>query len=102
MEISITIERKSVLGVVEGISATIGQHNGGEPSFRQLWASDSESPKLDIWWRDGITDLEGSLMKWAVQTTSQFDLQGVGEDLTLTLGVDDRWSDGSRRHHEHS
>ena len=92
MEIAITIQRQNVLGIVEGISATIAQHNGGEPSFDQLWASDSDSPKLDIWWRDGVTDLEAALMKWAAQTTNQFVLQSESGDLSLLLNLDDRWS----------
>lgn len=64
MKIEITISRKGVMGITEGISVTIAQHNGGMPSFDQLWASDSEAPKLDIYYREGISDLERRLEKW--------------------------------------
>ena len=93
MEIRIDIERASVLGIVEGLSATIAQHNGGEPSFDALWASDAESAKLDIWWRDGATDLEERLTKWSTSTTGQYVLQASGGDLQLELDTDDRWSE---------
>lgn len=36
MKIEITISRKGVMGITEGISVTIAQHNGGTPSYDQL------------------------------------------------------------------
>ena len=93
MEVQISIIRKKVLHVVEGLTATMSQHNGGAPTFEELWASVSESKKLDIWWRDGILDLEENLMKWASVTSQQYDLVADGTDYTLNLVVSDRWSD---------
>ncbi len=93
MEVQISIIRKKVLHVVEGLTATMSQHNGGAPTFEELWASVSESKKLDIWWRDGILDLEENLMKWASATSQQYDLVADGTDYTLNLVVSDRWSD---------
>ena len=89
---TINITRANVLHVVEGITATIAQHNEGVPTFEQLWASVSESKKLDIWWRDGIIDLEDNLMKFANSTSAQFNLTADGTDYTLTLTKPDRWS----------
>ena len=79
------------MGITEGISVTIAQHNGGTPSFEQLWASDSESPKLDIYYREGISDLERRLEKWLQESSAQFDLQATGEDYTLRLNVSRSW-----------
>lgn len=79
------------MGITEGISVTIAQHNGGTPSFAQLWASDSESPKLDIYYREGISDLERRLEKWLQESSAQFDLQATGEDYTLMLNVSRSW-----------
>ncbi len=93
MNVQISIIRKNVLHVVEGLTATMSQHNGGAPTFEELWASVSESKKLDIWWRDGILDLEENLMKWATATSQQYDLVADGTDYTLNLVVSDRWSD---------
>lgn len=79
------------MGIVEGISATIARHNGGSPSFEELWASDSESPKLDIYYREAIGDLERRLLDWVVKSSGQFDLQSAGEDYHLTLDVAASW-----------
>ena len=58
--ITIKIVKKSVMGVVEGLSATIAQHNP-EVDFQTVWASDAEEAKLDIYYREAITDLENFL-----------------------------------------
>lgn len=79
------------MGITEGISVTIAQHNGGTPSFEQLWASDSEAPKLDIYYREGISDLERRLEKWLEKSSAQFDLQATGDDYTLRLDVNRSW-----------
>lgn len=79
------------MGITEGISVTIAQHNGGTPSFKQLWASDSEAPKLDIYYREGISDLERRLEKWLEKSSVQFDLQATGDDYTLRLDVNRSW-----------
>lgn len=79
------------MGITEGISVTIAQHNGGTPSFDQLWASDSEAPKLDIYYREGISDLERRLEKWLEKSSAQFDLQAIGDDYTLRLDVSRSW-----------
>lgn len=79
------------MGITEGISVTISQHNGGTPSFEQLWASDSEGPKLDIYYREGISDLERRLEKWLQESSAQFDLQAIGEDYKLKLNVSRSW-----------
>ena len=93
MNVTITIDRDSVLGIVEGLTATISQHNAGVPTYDQLWASDAESPKLDIWWREGITDLETGLKKWFTSTSDQFVLQASGVDITMTVNVGNWWDD---------
>lgn len=91
--ITITITRSQILHIVEGISATIGQHNnGGATAWQALWASASESPKLDIWWREAIADLELAVNKWAQSTSSQFNLLQDGSDYTITLDPGERWS----------
>lgn len=48
--ITIKIVKKSVMGVVDGLSATIAQHNP-EVDFQSVWASDAEEAKLDIYYR---------------------------------------------------
>ena len=53
--ITIKIVKKSVMGVVEGLSATITQHNP-EVDFQTVWASDGGA-KLDIYYREAITGL---------------------------------------------
>lgn len=91
--ITITITRSQILHIVEGISATIGQHNnGGATAWQALWASASESPKLDIWWREAIADLELAVNRWAQSTSSQFNLSQDGSDYTITLDPGERWS----------
>ena len=79
------------MGITEGVSVTIAQHNGGTPTFEQLWASDSEGPKLDIYYREGISDLERRLEKWLATSSKQFDLQSIGDDYNLRLDVSQNW-----------
>nr|WP_297658467.1 hypothetical protein [uncultured Prevotella sp.] len=82
--ITIKIIKKSVMGVVEGLSATIAQHNP-EVDFETIWASDAEEAKLDIYYREAITDLENFLASFSSSTTQQFDLQALADDFTITV-----------------
>lgn len=88
--VTIKILKKSIMGVVEGLSATIAQHNP-DVDFGTIWASDSEEPKLDIYYREAVTDLENELSKWMVSTTSRFDLQASADDTTLTIRTLAHW-----------
>lgn len=82
--ITIKIVKKSVMGVVEGLSATIAQHNP-EVDFHTVWASDAEEAKLDIYYREAITDLENFLARFSSSTTQQFDLQALADDFSITI-----------------
>ena len=82
--ITIKIGKKSVMGVVEGLSATIAQHNP-EVDFQTVWASDGEEAKLDIYYREAITDLENFLARFSSSTTQQFDLQQLADDFSITI-----------------
>lgn len=82
--ITIKIVKKSVMGVVEGLSATIAQHNP-EVDFLTVWASDAEEAKLDIYYREAITDLENFLARFSSSTTRQFDLQALADDFSITI-----------------
>lgn len=72
------------MGVVEGLSATIAQHNQ-EVDFQTVWASDGEEAKLDIYYREAITDLENFLARFSSSTTQQFDLQALADDFSITI-----------------
>ena len=87
---TIKIVKKSVMGVVEGLSATIAQHNP-EVDFQTVWASDAEEAKLDIYYREAITDLENFLARFSSSTTQQFDLQALADDFTITIKTLASW-----------
>lgn len=89
--ITIKIVKKSVMGVVEGLSATIAQHNP-EVDFQTVWASDAEEAKLDIYYREAITDLENFLARFSSSTTQQFDLQALADDFTITIKTLASWA----------
>lgn len=82
--ITIKIIKKSVMGVVEGLSATIAQHNP-EVDFQTVWASDGEEAKLDIYYRESITDLENFLARFSSSTTQKFDLQALADDFSINI-----------------
>lgn len=82
--ITIKIIKKSVMGVVEGLSATIAQHNP-EVDFQSVWASDAEEAKLDIYYREAITDLENFLARFSSSTTQKFDLQTLADDFSINI-----------------
>lgn len=82
--ITIKIIKKSVMGVVEGLSATIAQHNP-EVDFQSVWASDAEEAKLDIYYREAITDLENFLARFSSSTTQKFDLQALADDFSINI-----------------
>lgn len=88
--ITIKIIKKSVMGVVEGLSATIAQHNP-EVDFQTVWASDGEEAKLDIYYREAITDLENFLTRFSSSTTQQFDLQALADDFSITIKTLASW-----------
>ena len=93
MKRTIFISRGSVMHIVEGISATIAQHSGGETEFEKMWASANDAAKLDIWWRSAINDLEMNLRQHVAATTDKFDLQQIGKDYRLTLNLNRYWDD---------
>lgn len=72
------------MGVVEGLSATIAQHNP-EVDFQSVWASDAEEAKLDIYYREAITDLENFLARFSSSTTQKFDLQALADDFSINI-----------------
>lgn len=78
------------MGVVEGLSSTIAQHNP-EVDFQTVWASDGEEAKLDIYYREAITDLENFLARFSSSTTRQFDLQALADDFTITIKTLASW-----------
>lgn len=78
------------MGVVEGLSATIAQHNP-EVDFQTVWASNAEEAKLDIYYREAITDLENFLARFSSSTTQQFDLQALADDFTITIKTLASW-----------
>ena len=82
--ITIKIIKKSVMGVVEGLSATIAQHNS-DVDFQSVWASDAEEARLDIYYREAITDLENFLARFSSSTTQKFDLQALADDFSITI-----------------
>lgn len=88
--ITIKIVKKSVMYVVEGLSVTIAQHNP-EVDFQTVWASDGEEAKLDIYYREAITDLENFLARFSSSTTQQFDLQALADDFTITIKTLASW-----------
>lgn len=88
--VTIKIVKKSVMGVVEGLSATIAQHNP-EVDFQTVWASDGEEAKLDIYYREAITDLENFLARFSSSTTQQFDLQALADDFSITIKTLASW-----------
>ena len=82
--ITIKIIKKSVMGVVEGLTATIAQHNP-DVDFQSVWASDAEEAKLDIYYREAITDLENFLARFSSSTTQKFDLQALADDFSINI-----------------
>mgnify|MGYP007036988852 CR=1 FL=1 len=88
--ITINIIKKSVMGVVEGLTATIAQHNP-EVDFQTIWASDSEEGKLDIHYREAITDLESFLARFTSDTSGLFDLQALADDYVITIRTHSNW-----------
>lgn len=72
------------MGVVEGLSATIAQHNP-EVDFQTVLASDGEEAKLDIYYREAITDLENFLARFSSSTTQKFDLQALADDFSINI-----------------
>lgn len=88
--ITINIIKKSVMGLVEGISATIAKHNP-EVDFQTMWASDSEEPVLDIHYREAITDLENFLARFTSETSGLFDLQAQADDFSLSIRTMSNW-----------
>lgn len=89
----VTVTKANVLGVVEGISVMLSQQNGGTPTFEELWASESESSKLDIYYREGVNDLETQLRKFSGSTVTDFSLDGNAEDVSFSFKPVSYWEE---------
>lgn len=90
-KVSVTVTKLNVLGVVEGISVMLAQHNGGSPTFEELWASESESPKLDIYYREALNDLETQLRKFSSSNITDFVLDVSAQDVTISFKPVSYW-----------
>ena len=90
-KVTVNITKSNIYSIAEGISVSISQHNGGVPSYEQLWASPDESRKLDIYYREAISDLERHLTEWLQQSSQQFDLTESSGDYVLTLTMSEHW-----------
>lgn len=80
------IVRTAVMAKVEGMTVMLAEHNPGVP-FETLWASAGDQGKLDLYYKEAISDLEDSLKRWIKQSSSQFDILSVGKDYEITLRV---------------
>lgn len=89
--VTINITRADIYSIAEGISITISLHNGGTPTYEQLWASASESKKLDIYYREAIGDLERRLMDWVTSVSGQFSLTADGTNYQLQIVMNPYW-----------
>ncbi len=89
--ITINILRNDIYVIAEGISVMVSQHNGGTPTYEQLWASPEESKKLDIYYREAVSDLERRLTEWIQQTSGQYNLTQEGGNYTLSLAMSPHW-----------
>lgn len=90
-KVCVTVTKPNVLGVVEGISVMLAQHNGGSPTFEELWASESESPKLDIYYREALNDLETQLRKFSSSNITDFVLGVSAQDVTISFKPVSYW-----------
>ena len=90
-KITVSIIRSHIYHIAEGISTMISQHNGGTPSYELLWASPDEAKKLDIYYREAISDLERHLTDWIDASASQYDLTGNAGDYSLVLNISKYW-----------
>lgn len=90
-KVCVTVTKLNVLGVVEGISVMLAQHNGGSPTFEELWASESESPKLDIYYREALNDLETQLRKFSSSNITDFVLDVSAQDVTISFKPVSYW-----------
>lgn len=86
MDIKFNIVRTAVMAKVEGLTVMLSEHNPGIP-FETLWASAGDQGKLDLYYKEAISDLEDSLKRWIKQSSSQFDILATGKDYTITLRV---------------
>lgn len=89
--ITVSISKTKIYHIAEGISAMISQHNGGVPSYELLWASPDESKKLDIYYREAISDLERRLMIWGFISSSQYDLTQDADDYSQVIQQSPHW-----------
>ena len=90
-QITANITKANIYHIAEGISTMISQHNGGTPSYELLWASPDEAKKLDIYYREAISDLERHLTDWIDASASQYDLTGNAGDYSLVLNISKYW-----------
>lgn len=90
-KVSFSITKGNILGVVEGISVMLSQHNGGSPTFEELWASESESPKLDIYYREAVNDLETQLRKFSSSNITDFALDVSAKDVAISFKPVSYW-----------
>lgn len=93
MTININISYETVMGLVEGLSVTIAQENDGAAPFEQMWASEDERRKLDIYYREAVNDLERHLSKWLDSSSEQYHLNPATNegDYSLTIIITRHW-----------
>lgn len=90
-QLTIHITKRNIYHIAEGISVTIAQHNGDTPTYEQLWASPDESIKLDIYYREAVSDMERKLADWLRTSTAQYNLLADADNYQLLLDTSRYW-----------
>ena len=90
-QITVNITKVNIYHIAEGISVTISQHNGGTPTYEQLWASPDEAKKLDIYYREAVSDLERRLTEWLDTSSPLYNLNADAPNMSLVLNVSKFW-----------
>ncbi len=91
MKVEIVISHADVMNLVEGISVIISEHNGGTPSYEQLWASPDDAPKLNIYYGEAVHTLERSLLEWLKESNAVLLKEEGNNDYTLSLSLNEHW-----------
>lgn len=90
MEITVTIKKNDVYGLIEGLTANIGKKNP-DVGFEAMWASQGDEATLDIFWDEARNDLEATVQHWLEDASIDRNDATGDEQYGLTLKINSDW-----------
>jgi hypothetical protein len=85
----VTIRKCEVYQEVEKITSIIGSRTAGDSGslYKQVWASSSDAPVLDTFWRDAVSGIYTIFKRYLSPSSVEYNVHAFDRDEVFTLSA---------------